>query len=373
MNKDIVHTRHSQDRTDQQSMTRRNFLRLAGLTSAGILLAGCAPGATESVSGIKQARVAIGKAKTYERTVIERQLAQMIDQLGGLGDVVKPGDHVAIKVNLTGGVRQAPLPGVTAIESYVTHPEVARALIKQVQAAGAKEIFIVESVYEWASYKEWGYEELAADTGVTLIDLNDTKPFNDFKEVKVENSSIYPSFLFNQLLTDVDVYMSVSKMKNHYEQGVTHTIKNAMGLAPLQFYEMKKGDGYRSAIHGPAAETRTRLPGTIIDLNKARRINFSLIDGIKTAEAGEGPWIATMTPVEPGVLFAGKNPVSTDAVATAAMGYDPTTDYPNDPFIRGDNHMNLAAAAGMGTNHIDEIDVVGATIKEVLYPFTPAR
>jgi uncharacterized protein (DUF362 family) len=366
-------SKHCPKFNTKPTISRRDFLRLTGLTTAGILLASCESKVTEAVSGTKQARVAIGKAKAYERTVIERQLAQMIDQLGGLEDVVKPGDRVAIKVNLTGGLRQAPLPGVAAIDSYVTHPEVVRALVKQVQAAGAKEIFIVEAVYEWASYTEWGYEELAADTGVTLIDLNDTKPYNDFIEVKVENNFIYPSFLFNPLLTDVDVYMSVSKMKNHYEQGVTHTIKNAMGLAPLQFYEMKKGDGYRSAIHGPATETRTRLPRTITDLNKARRINFSLIDGIKTAEAGEGPWIATMTPVEPGVLFAGKNPVSTDAVATAAMGYDPTTDYPNDPFIRGDNHMNLAAAAGMGTNHIDEIDVVGATIKEVLYPFTPAR
>jgi uncharacterized protein (DUF362 family) len=373
MKKIVAHKCHSQDSSGQQGITRRNFLRLSGVATAGILLASCKSKATEAISGTKQARVAIGKAKTYERTVVERQLAQMIEQLGGLGDVVKPGDRVAIKVNLTGGTKQQPLPGVSAIESYITHPEVVRALVKQVQAAGAKEIFIVESVYEWASYKEWGFEEVAADTGATLIDLNNPKPYNDFSEVKVENSFIYPSFNFNPLLTDVDVYMSVSKMKNHYEQGVTHTIKNAMGLAPLQFYEMKKGDGYRSAIHGPAAETRKRLPGTIIDLNKARPINFSLIDGIKTAEAGEGPWIATMTPVEPGVLFAGKNPVSTDAVATAAMGYDPTTDYPNEPFIRGDNHLNLAAAAGMGTNKIDDIEVVGATIEEVLYPFTPAR
>jgi uncharacterized protein (DUF362 family) len=242
MKKYIEQPCHRQGRTGQPGITRRDFLRIAGVTAAGILLAGCKPEtptevaevveAPEVMSSTKQARVAIGKAKTYEREVIERQLAQMIDQLGGLGDVVKPGDRVAIKVNLTGGVRQAPLPGVEAIDSSVTHPEVARALIKQVQAAGAKEIFIVESVYEWASYKEWGYEELADDTGVTLIDLNDTKPYPDFTEVKVNNHHIYPSFIFNPLLTDVDVYMSISKMKNHYNAGITHTIKNAMGLAP---------------------------------------------------------------------------------------------------------------------------------------------
>jgi uncharacterized protein (DUF362 family) len=98
-----------------------------------------------------------------------------------------------------------------------------------------------------------------------------------------------------------------------------------------------------------------------------------LIDGIKTVEAGEGPWIETMAPASPGVLVAGKNPVATDAVSAAVMGFDPTIAYPSAPFLRSDNHLSLADAMGLGPHRLEEIQVVGATIDEVRYDFEPCR
>lgn len=236
-----------------------------------------------------------------------------------------------------------------------------------------KEIFIVEAVYEWESYRQWGYEEIAADLGVTLIDLNDSKPYADFMEAAVgSNPFIYKNFTFNPILNDVNVFMSVSKMKNHYLAGVTHTMKNLYGLVPYRFYRRSETDAYRSGFHGAETETRTRLPRIIVDLNRARPIHFSLIDGIQTTQGGEGPWIESLAPIAPGVLIAGKNPVATDAVATAVMGHDPAGDYPNSPFIRCDNHIQLAAQAGLGTNNLDEIEVVGTPIAQVQTQFTPA-
>ena len=372
------HPSHDQQ-SQSQEFSRRDFLRLAGVTTAGVVLASCKPKVPEApeipeTSGKKATQVAIGKVTEYKPEVIDDMVFKLIDKLGGLGDVVKSGDTVAIKPNLTGGVNSGTVPGYSAIESFITHPLVVRALIKQVRAAGAKEIFIVEAVYEWASYAEWGYEEVAASMEAKLIDLNDVKPYDDFMEAEVgDQSFIYPKFTMNKLLKEVDVFMSVSKMKNHYNAGVTHTLKNSYGLVPFRLYTLNPGDGYRSAFHGEASQTRSRLPRVIIDLNRVRPIQFSLVDGVKTAEAGEGPWIATMTPVQPGVLIAGKNPVSTDAVATAVMGHDPTANFPSEPFIRCDNHLNLAAAAGLGTNKLDEIEVLGTPIKDVLYQFTPAR
>ncbi len=380
----------------RSSLSRRDFLRLIGITAASLLVTNCqpkraaAPEATASsapvqaatvastaqspvVSNSAKTPVAIGRIQTYDRAEIEKQVAKLIDQLGGLGDVVKPGDSVAIKPNLTGGVTSGRLKGLPEIETYITHPEVVRALIKQVQAAGAKEIFIVESVYEWASYTQWGYEEIAKDLGVTLIDLNDSKPYSDFIEASVgPDSHIYKTFTYNQLLKDVDVFMSVSKMKNHDLAGVTHTMKNLYGLVPYRLYRLNEQDKYRSAFHGSGDETRQRLPRIIVDINRARPINFSLIDGIKTAEGGEGPWIASQAPVAPGILVAGKNPVATDSVATAIMGVNPQGAYPETPFFRCDNHIQLAYEAGLGTNRLDEIEVLGATIDEVKMQFNPS-
>ena len=176
-------------RSTSSDLSRRDFLRLTGVIAAGLLVNGCQPeqaahSATQVATqpAANKPSVAIAQARTYERSTIESQIQTLINQLGGLGDVVKPGDTVAIKPNLTGGTSSQRVPGVTPEDSFVTHPEVVRALVKQVKDAGAKEIFIVESVYEWASYIEWGYEAIASDLGVTLIDLNEAKPYADFKE-----------------------------------------------------------------------------------------------------------------------------------------------------------------------------------------------
>ena len=47
-------------------------------------------------------------------------------------------------------------------------------------------------------------------------------------------------------------------------------------------------------------------------------------------------------------------------------------DYPDSPFARCDNHLNLAAQAGLGTNRLDKIHVLGAQISEVRAPFVSA-
>jgi uncharacterized protein (DUF362 family) len=316
-------------------------------------------------------QVSVGQVRTYERAAIESQLQTMIDQLGGLGDVVTPGDRVAIKVNLTGGVKSGRVQNRPEVESYVTHPEVVRALAAQVLTAGAKEVFIVEAVYEWASFQQWGYETVARDLGVTLVDLNDDKPFGDFVEAPVgAGNFIYPSFHFHPLLNDVDVFMSVSKMKNHDLAGVTHTLKNLYGLVPYRLYRNNPDDQYRSAFHGAPTETQRRLPRIIVDINRARPIHFSLIDGVRSIQGGEGPWISNVSPIEPGMLVAGKNALATDAVATAVMGHDPAGEYPNMPFVRCDNHLSLAAAAGLGTNRLEEIDVVGTSVEKATVRFS---
>jgi uncharacterized protein (DUF362 family) len=299
----------------------------------------------------------------------------MVDSLGGFADVVSGGDRVAIKVNLTGGTGSARNTHLNPIDAYLTHPEVVRALGELVLDAGAKEILIVEAVYQWNSYVVWGYEDLAANLGATLIDLNGTAPYGDYAAAGVPGGQgVYPSYIFNHVLQDVDVFMSVAKMKCHWNAGVTHSMKNLFGLVPAQFYRLSEQHSHRSEFHGPTDETAGyRVPRIIVDLNKARPVHFALIDGVVTIDGGEGPWLPTFGTevLKPGVMFAGKNPVSTDAVATAAQGFDPTAASMTVPFVRADNHLSLAYAAGLGTNKLAEIEVVGHSISDVKMDFRP--
>ena len=100
-----------------------------------------------------------------------------------------------------------------------------------------------------------------------------------------------------------------------------------------------------------------RLPRVAIDLNLAMPVHLALIDGIKTVEGGAGAWDTGYNPVQPGLIVASKNPVATDAVSTALMGFDPDAPSGSHPFSYADNHLILAREAGLGTNRLKEIGV----------------
>jgi uncharacterized protein (DUF362 family) len=355
------------------SITRRHFLQTAGLAAAGLVAAACQPaGSSPVASSAAKSTVAIAKANSYDRSLIRQQVQSMLDSIGGLSDVLAHGNRVAIKVNLTGGTSAQGLPGIPEIESYLTHPEVVRAVIELFRDAGAKDIYIVEAAYEPESWSAYGYTEMARSVNATIVDLTNAAPYKDFAETtSATNPFIYEKFKFNPILNEIDTFVSVSKMKCHATAGVTHTMKNLFGLVPYRFYTQNAEDKYRSGFHGSSDQTPKRLPGVINDLNRARKVNLSIIDGVWTTEGGEGPWITTLNPIKPNVLFAGKDPVATDSVATIAMGFDPTSDYHAKPFYHAYNHIKMAAELGLGTNKIEEIKVVGASLKEVTKQFAP--
>jgi uncharacterized protein (DUF362 family) len=362
-------------------MSRRNFLKLTGAAASGAVLHGCrasTPATTPSPEAAPSLstpyRVAIMQADSYGEDLVRRQVEALLDSLGGIRDVVTPGDRVAVKVNLTGGVKGgAPPSGRSATESYLTHPAVARAVCELLRDAGAAKIYIVEAVWEWESFVRWGYVSAAEETGAELIDLNRTDPYSEYASVPVgADWFIYDSFRFNPLLQEVDALVSVAKMKCHYLCGITQSMKNLVGLAPYKFYEYKPGDGYRTGFHGAESETGMRLPRVILDLNRARPVNLSLIDGIQTVDGSEGPWNQDLRAQNPGLLIGGKNPVATDAVAVAAMGFDPTADFPDPPFLRAENHLNIARGLGLGSNRLEDVDLVGAGLDDVKRKFRPA-
>ena len=137
-------------------------------------------------------------------------------------------------------------------------------------------------------------------------------------------------------------------------------MKNLVGSVPLQFYQIPGINGYRSAIHEEGGPVSFHLPRSICDINMARPVNLSVIDGIKNAVGGEGPWNPTFAPAEYDFLLAGKDPVATDSIATLIMGLDPEAaqlEVPTGSYC--DNHLWLANQKGMGTNILEEIELVG--------------
>ena len=178
-------------------------------------------------------------------------------------------------------------------------------------------------------------------------------------------------FHFNPILKDVDVFVSLAKMKCHATAGITLSMKNLFGIVPPVFYRRSDKDSYRSSFHSTEKFDK-RVPRVILDLNRIRPVNLSIIDGIGTCEGGEGPWIEGIKPVRPELLVAGKDPLATDTVAAALMGFDASGPSGQQPFIHGDNHFVLAGAVGLGCNDLAKIGIIGPSIEEARFNFEPA-
>lgn len=346
------------------------------------------------------APVSIAQCGSYDEDVTA-VLGRMFVQLGGLDRIVR-GKTVTIKLNLTGspGLRFQGKPlGVT----HYTHPKLVGATAHLMGLAGAKRIRFVESAWasggpleEYLLDSGWNVRALLnAAPGVEFENTNNLGKGKRYSRFKVPGGGyIYPAYDLNHAFEETDVFVSMAKLKNHETCGVTLSLKNCFGNTPASIYgddakahepneSPAKGRGEifhfgkrqppKSAPqeHDPASNRHSgyRVPRIVADLVAARPVDLAIIDGIESVSGGEGPWIKGLRLVQPGVLIAGTNPVTTDAVATAVMGYDPRGGRGTPPFRTCDNTMRLAEQHGIGTCDLQRIEVRGVPIAQALYKY----
>jgi hypothetical protein len=116
--------------------------------------------------------------------------------------------------------------------------------------------------------------------------------------------------------------------------------------------------------------TARALAAALFDAG-ARRVRFAESTNSKASlSGGEAPWSGHQQLTKPGILIAGFNPVSTDTVGTAAMGYsNPRAQRGMRPFTNCDNHLLLAEQVGLGTADLGKIEVLGLPLEKACYPY----
>lgn len=355
--------KHTIDMTLDDALSRRKFLGAAGTAAAGLLLAPSLGSANLFGRGLNGAssfvtQVAVTRATGYDRTLIKQKVQYLFDAIGGIGDIVGAGKKVGIKVNLTGGS--------TDTDYTCTHPEVLRTVAELIIAngVGKSDIYVVEAL--WADWPS-DYKSVLLDLGVNTVDLNNPAPYSGFMTRTVgDQYTNFTSFIQNQILSDIDVYVSIPKLKHHCDAGFTGSLKNQVGTTPKQLYTLPNNTSYRAALHQQGGPVHTFLPGTICDLNLARPVHLAVIDGVMNAHGAEGNWNpSTWVETADNILFAGKDPVATDSVAAHFLGLDPEAaqlklpDPPNQDRGYCDNHLFMLHQKGMGTNLLSEIEIVG--------------
>jgi uncharacterized protein (DUF362 family) len=351
--------------------------------------------------------VAIQRADSYEPDVLMPRLNEALNLIGGIESLVR-GKTVTIKLNLTGGP-QWKLGGLPAFRTYHVHPNFVAATCAALHRAGAKRIVLVESGYSRKPLDEvmaeggWDIAMInaSANGDVVWADTRNQGTWSGYSRLKVPwGGYLYPAFDLNSHYEKTDVFVSLAKLKDHANAGVTMAVKNLFGIAPTSIYGdnydaagkptvdeqtvTARGDtfhkGSRQAPAGAPQELDPnsprhwsyRVPRVTADLFGARPVDLCLVDGIETNRGGEGPWIKGVQPIQPRLLFAGRNGVCTDAICAAAMGYNSAADHKEFPFM-GDNHLALLAQQGVGTHVVDQIEVRGLPLKEAIHPFNPRR
>jgi uncharacterized protein (DUF362 family) len=398
--------------------TRREFLRsglagaaaLAGLPVVGSRaadddpLAKLPPLAVEDASlRAPTAPVAIERCRTFDLEPLSEVMRALFDRIGGIETLVK-GKTVTVKLNTTGHGRQK-LRGKPAELTYQSHPGMVEVLCGLLKRAGARRIYLVESFYEEKAPEEilaaqgWKIDRLqrASEHTAVFEDTRHQGAFKDYVKLAVPwGGYVYPAYHLNRRYHDTDVLISLAKLKNHVTAGVTGAVKNLFGIAPTSLYGADAPNesttsnraenlhfGRKKAPAGVTAERHGgwediprelasfyRVPRVTADLWGLRPADLSIVEGIETCKGGEGPWCQGTRPVSPGVVLAGRNGVTVDAIATAVMGYDPLAKAASKPWY-GDNYLELLARAGLGTHDPARIEVAGLPLEEALFEYEP--
>lgn len=382
----------------QRSLALAAGAPLALEFSASRLLAVESAPAAAKISGRRaDAKVAIVPCRSYGAEV-RGAMARSFDLLGGIGSLVK-NKTVTVKINLT-GTDFSPFMGRPVGETFMTHYDTALALAGLLFGAGAKRVRFVESTTSRAELAgsldmaDWDVKALQALGQVEFENTRNLGLGKGYAHLPVPSGGyMFSGFDFNHSYVDTDVLVSLAKLKNHVTAGVTLTMKNLFGITPNSIYTSGSGredslEG-RDVLHSPVGFDKIKLPGLragissvdatwrvpriVADICSARPVHLAIIDGITSMSGGEGPWCreaAPLRPTSPGVLIAGLNPVSTDAIGTAVMGYDnPRAVRGVKPFQSCDNHLLLAEQAGVGTADLSQIDLRGLPLEKARYPY----
>jgi uncharacterized protein (DUF362 family) len=390
---------------EEMNPSRRNFIKTVGTAVAGVLVAPyLKPSGVLAYNHMQGtsylATVAITNttntpADSYTYDDANGGIRQKVNYILGLLDnnqsgkvsaLFSKGKKVAIKINMTGGSGTAASSnlgsfGITG--SMWTHPSVLQAVGQYILDCGVNpaDLYIVEAFWDtnwqnagakvpFGSNDPFGYLDVQKALGCNVVDLNDTTPANITTMSTGSKYFNFSSFTVNKILQEIDVYVSVPKLKHHSAAALTSALKNQIGIVPKNLYTITNDNGRRGFLHHANNNDSewNYLPETVCDLNAARPVHLAVVDAVKCSTGGEGSWCSNFAPTERHTLFAGLDPVATDSIAANIMGLDPAAKslpLPA-PMKNGsvtsaitDNYLYILNEKGIGTNQISQIQLVG--------------
>jgi uncharacterized protein (DUF362 family) len=387
-------------------LSRRDFLKHTA--AAATLLSATTPtralaALEETVRPAPRALTAIGLCKRYDYAEVRRVLASMLNELGDVRSLVKH-QQVTVKLNLV-NTSEEDVAGIPLWLTVTVHPLVAMALGSLLADYGARRIVFSDQLpfrcSDEEAFRGYGFElktfNQAMEGRAEFANTRNRGRYAAYAHVKVPGGGeLASAWEVNQSYAKTDVLVSLTKLKSHVSAGISGGMKNLFGLPPSSLYgddlqeePDENATGYRTnTMHTCTRPPRTaattftgrslkgdhgfNVPRFVVDLAAAFPIDLVVVDGISAIQTAEGWWLGSMVSVtRPGLLLAGRNPVCTDAVAAAVMGFDPDAPDRTPPFVNGTNHLALARRRGLGENRVGQLEVVGASLARARFEYQP--
>lgn len=242
--------------------------------------------------------VASVKVTQYDRYEVQAGIQDALNLIGGIDRFVQQGEIVLIKPNM--------LEALPPEKAVTTHPEVVRAVIKEVKKAGGIPVVgdspAMGNTRKTA--KETGILQVCLEEGVELLSFQVARDFF------IEDGYTVKKFSLATELGEVDKVVSLAKMKTHSFTGITGGVKNLFGFVV----------GTEKAQFHLRMQRRSDFAAMLVDLARLIKPALFIVDGIVGMEAN-GP--RNGQPINAGVILAGENGFAVDMAMTAIMGFHP--------------------------------------------------
>ena len=283
---------------------------------------------------MEETQVYAASCPDYEQA--EACIRALVEQMGGMGRFVRPGERIVLKANL---LRAAPPES-----AICTHPAVVEAVARLVKEAGGTPVIcdspggalhkeaVLRSLYEktgMAAAAAAAGAELALDPSTRTVSLPEGK-------VLRQAEIITP-------VAEADGVIDLCKMKTHVLMSMTGAVKNLFGVIP----------GLSKVGYHATHPDHATFADVLLDLTGYVKPRLSLMDGILAME-GDGPG-SSGTPRQAGLLLAAANPLALDTAAGAIMNLP-----------RQDNPVLLAAERrGLTPCRMEDVELIGGTVEEL--------
>jgi uncharacterized protein (DUF362 family) len=174
----------------------------------------------------------------------------------------------------------------------------------------------------------------------------------------------------SSLVTRADRVISIPVAKTHKWAHLTLSLKNFIGITPLERYGWANAPNYdRVLLHrnDPTPQGFGRL---FVDIARAAQPDLAIID-MSIGMEGDGPSLSTggltvdmRTRLGSWLLLASTDAVAADATAARVLSQE-------EPYVG--QILNMARDVGLGVTCAQSIELVGARLEELRVNWLPAR